>query len=72
MNVIIRFTPEAELQAIPILLRHSPGRILPERTYIVEASAAAALREAGISYREVTPTISLPPTVEDTIIGERI
>jgi hypothetical protein len=71
MNVVFQFTVEEEAQALPILFRHSPGAILSNRTYVVDASAAQALRDAGISYREVRPQLN-PPVTEDLSIGERI
>jgi hypothetical protein len=71
MNVIIQFTIEEEAKAIPILYRHSPGTILPNRTYVVDTSAAKALQDAGVTYREVQPQLNLP-AIEDLSIGERI
>ena len=71
MNVIIQFSAEEELKALEILLRHSPGTILPNRTYVIGASAAQALREAGVSFREVQPQLDLP-VIESFSIGERI
>ncbi len=54
MKVVIRFTAKEELQALPILLRHSPGTVLPNRTYLVSEEAAKALREAGVTFTEVS------------------
>ena len=71
MNIVIQFSAEEELKALDILFRHSPGTILPNRTYVIDISAAQALRDAGISYREIQPQVSLP-VVEDHSIGERI
>lgn len=71
MSVILQFTSDDEALALPILLRHSPGSILANRTYVVDDAAANALRDAGIAFREVTPTINLP-LAQDTPIGERI
>jgi hypothetical protein len=71
MNIVLQFTAEEEAKALPILLRHSPGSILPNRTYIVEQSAAQALQDAGVAYREVRPQLKLP-VIEDLSIGERI
>src|SRR5262245_23750924 len=51
VNIVLQFTAEEEAKALPILLRHSPGTILSNRTYIVDASAAQALRDANVSYR---------------------
>jgi len=33
MKIIIQMSKSEELKALPILLRHSPGTILPQRTY---------------------------------------
>jgi hypothetical protein len=71
VNVVIRFSAEEELKALGILLRHSPGTILPDRTYIIDQSAAEALRNARISFHEIQPPLTLP-VVEDLSIGERI
>jgi hypothetical protein len=71
MNMILQFTAEDEAKALPILLRHSPGSILPNRVYVIDESAAQALRDAGVSYREVRPQLNLP-AVEDMATGERI
>jgi hypothetical protein len=29
MKIAVRFTTEEELKAVPILMRHSPGMLLP-------------------------------------------
>jgi hypothetical protein len=71
VNIVVQFSAEEELKALGILLRHSPGTILPNRTYIIETSAAQALRDAGISFRQIQPQLNLP-VVEDSSIGERI
>jgi hypothetical protein len=54
MKVVIRFTQREEVKALPILLRHSPGRILPDRTYAISEEAARTLREAGIQFAELS------------------
>ncbi len=71
MNAVIQLTAEAEEAALPILLRHSPGTVLANRTYVVDAAVLALLREAGVAFREVTPHLNLP-LIEDVSIGERI
>ena len=71
MNVVVQFTKDEEAKAIPILFRHSPGTVLANRTYVIDASAVQALRDAGVSYREVRPQLNLP-AIEDLSIGERI
>jgi hypothetical protein len=53
MKVVIRLSKRAELKALPILYRHSPGMVLPDRTYILEADAVRVLREAGVAFKVV-------------------
>jgi hypothetical protein len=71
MNVVVQFAESEEAKAIPILFRHSPGTILPNRIYVIDASAAQTLREAGVSYREIQPQLNLS-TTQDISVGERI
>jgi hypothetical protein len=71
VNVIIQLSAEEEVKALAVLLRHSPGTILPNRTYVIGESAAQALRDAGVTFREIQPQLNLP-AVEDLSIGERI
>jgi hypothetical protein len=71
MNVVVQFTEKEEVRAIPILFRHSPGTILPNRTYVIDFSAAQALQEAGVSYREIQPQLNLS-AIQDISVGERI
>ena len=53
MYVAIQFSSKDELNALPILLRHSPGRILPDRRYVISAEAAQALHAAGVKFRQI-------------------
>jgi hypothetical protein len=71
MSRVLQFTCENEAKALPILLRHSPGTVLTNRTYVVEDAVVGALRQAGIAFREVVPTLNVPVT-EGMPIGERI
>jgi len=71
MNIVLQFTAEEEAKALPILLRHSPGTVLANRTYVVEHSAAAALQDAGIKFRKMIPHLNMTLAEEDPI-GERI
>src|SRR5262249_24919028 len=50
MKVVIRLSAKQEAKALPILLRHSPGAVLPDRTYVISEGAAKALHEAGIDF----------------------
>jgi hypothetical protein len=62
MKVAIQMSEVEELKALPVLLRHSPGMILRNGTYLVAADAARLLRREGIQFTEVgrdTPVPSL-------------
>jgi hypothetical protein len=50
MKVVIQLSVREEERALPILLRHSPGTILPDRVYVIGEEAARALREADIHF----------------------
>ena len=71
MKIIIQMSKFEELKALPILLGHSPGTILPQRTYILTPQAVRSLRDAGIKYTEVSREPGLH-NIEGTIFGERI
>ncbi|HBI45577.1 MAG TPA: hypothetical protein DDY78_22400 [Planctomycetales bacterium] len=51
MKVVIQMSAREELKALPILLRHSPGMVFPERTYILSEQAVDALRQAGVRFK---------------------
>jgi len=70
MDLVIRLTKPEELKAIPVLLRHSPGTVLPNGTYIISSAAAKALRAAGIVFQEVSRLTDAPST--GGLSGERI
>jgi hypothetical protein len=71
MSVILRFTAEEEAKALPILLRHSPGTVLPNCTYVVDESIVSLLRDANIAFHEVTPRAN-SSLLEEAAAGERI
>jgi hypothetical protein len=60
MKVVIQLSVRDEARALPILLRHSPGTILPERTYVISQEAARALRAAGITFTELDNEANAP------------
>jgi hypothetical protein len=70
VKVIIQLTPDQEAKALPILLRHSPGMVLPRRTYVLSENALRALRNAGIGFSELSREAAAP-TLEETA-GERV
>ncbi len=53
MKVAIQMSEEEELKALPVLLRHSPGMMLRNGTYLVAEDAARALRREGIRFTEL-------------------
>lgn len=71
MKVIVQFTDRQEDQALPILLRHEPGMMLPERTYVLSENTVAELRKAGIGFKEISRE-GLAPSTGGGISGERI
>ncbi len=71
MSAILQFSSDDEAKALPILLRHSPGTVLANRTYVVEDAVVNELRNAGVAFQEVAPTLNLS-FAEDNPIGERI
>jgi len=50
MTVVVRFTSREETKALPILLRHSLGVVLPKRTYVLRQAAIEALRAARVAF----------------------
>jgi hypothetical protein len=71
MKIAVRFTKAEELKAVPILMRHSPGMMLPGDVYVISTEAAEALRKAGVRFTEMTSEAT-PPDLEGATSGERI
>jgi hypothetical protein len=71
MKIMIRLSRREEIKALPILLRHSPGMGLADRTYVISTEAARALREAGVRFKELASEVN-PPDVDGAERGERI
>lgn len=70
MTVVVRFTSREEAKALPILLRHSPGMVLPDRTYVLHRGAVESLRAAGVRFTEVTRESNVSSAAG--VAGERI
>jgi len=70
-KVVIRFTFTQEKQALAILLRHSPGTILLDRTYLLDEEAVRALRQAGVEFTELARETGAP-ILEEARSGESI
>ena len=71
MEQVVQFSEREEAKALGVLLRHSPGVVLPNRMYVLSQEAVRALRSAGIAFREVSRT-GLAPADEGVVSGERI
>jgi hypothetical protein len=71
MKTIIQLSEAEEAKALPILLRHSPGTVLPNRIYVVGEGAARKLREAGVQCTELSRESNDSP-LKGVGSGERI
>jgi hypothetical protein len=71
MKVIIQLTRREQLKAIPIIYRHSPSMVLPNRTYVLSEGAVESLRAAGVRFKEISRESPVPDTKE-VGSGERI
>jgi hypothetical protein len=70
MKIIIHLSTEEEAKALPLLLRHSPGMILPDRTYVLGEEAVGILRNAGVLFTQLSRE-ALAPCLEE-VAGERV
>lgn len=71
MRIAIQFSEREEKKALPILLRHSPGMVLRDRIYIINADAARALRDARVRFTELSRDAD-SSIVDGAATGERI
>ena len=71
MRVAIQLTRSEEAKALPILLRHSPGMVLPNRVYVISNDAARALRASGVEFTELSRETVTPP-LNEVGAGERV
>jgi hypothetical protein len=71
VKVVIQLTEREETKALPILLRHSPGMILADRTYVLSVETVRALRKAGVRFTEVSREAG-SPGLEGVGSSERI
>jgi MoaA/NifB/PqqE/SkfB family radical SAM enzyme len=71
MKVVIQVAAKDSAKAWGILVRHSPGTALPNRTFIVSEEAARALREAGVKFTEISRDSDFAAAHGD-LDGERI
>ncbi len=68
MKIVIQVQRRDSAKAWGLLVRHSPGVALPDRTFVVSVEAARALRKAGIRFKQM----SRDATSSGALAGERI
>ena len=71
VKLAIRLSKGEEAKALPILLRHSPGMALRDRTYVLNSEAVNALRGAGIRFEGLN-TGGDAPSLAGATDGARI
>lgn len=54
MQMVIRVSAKDSAKAWAILVRHSPGMALPNRTFVISESAARALKKAGVRFTQLS------------------
>jgi hypothetical protein len=60
MKTIIQMSQAEEIKALPILLRHSPGAVLPNRIYVVSEETARVLRQAEVQFTLLCREFDVP------------
>ena len=71
MKVVIRLSEAEEVKALPVLLRHTPGVVLSDRTYVLSSEAVKALRQKGVRFEELG-TEAEAPSLAGAVTGERV
>jgi hypothetical protein len=71
MKITIRLSKSEEAKALPILYRQFAGMVLPQRVYVLDDAAVAALRKAGIDFEELAAE-GTAPAIVGARDGERI
>ncbi|HEX4592388.1 MAG TPA: hypothetical protein VH120_20830 [Gemmataceae bacterium] len=68
MKVAIEVDPRDKARAWGLLVRGSPGMVLPGGVFVISEDAVRALREAGVKFTELSREGSL----SGATAGERI
>ena len=71
MKVVVRFTAKQEAKALPVILRHSPGVVLPRRTYILSEAVVKMLTQEGIQFNEISRD-AMSPIETGALTGGRV
>jgi hypothetical protein len=73
MKVVIQVAAEDDAKAWALMVRHSPGVALPNRTFVVSEELVHALRDAGIHFKELPHDAETQVTgLNGVLTGERI
>jgi hypothetical protein len=60
MKIVIQMAEAEEAKALPILLRHSPGIVLPHRISVVSEEAVKQLHQSGIQLTQPSRESNAP------------
>ena len=71
MRIVIQIATADDAKAWAVLQRHSPGMVLPNRTFVLLEEAVRALVEAGIRFTELSRDAVIGRE-EGALAGERI
>jgi hypothetical protein len=71
MYVVVQIAKKDSAKAWALLVRHSAGTALPDRTFVVTDNAVRALREAGVKLKEIA-RVADPSMYAAAMSGERI
>lgn len=71
MAIIVQIVAADDAKAWNLLQRHSPGMVLPDRTYVLNEDAVKVLREAGVRFAELSRAAG-HPRVKGALAGERV
>lgn len=71
MYVVVQIAKKDSAKAWALLVRHSAGTALPDRTFVVTDDAVRALREAGVKLKEIA-RVADPSMYAGAMSGERI
>jgi hypothetical protein len=71
MKIVIQMSEAEEAKALPILLRHSPGTVLPHRIYVIDEDAVKQLQQLGVQFIQLSRE-SNAPHFEGVGSGERM
>ncbi len=54
MYVVVQIASKDSAKAWGVLVRHSPGTALRDRTFVISEGAVKALQRAGVKFKEIS------------------